>query len=78
MMLFAFNFISFCLSYCVWGLLFAGCRFIFPIVFFCLPPVGKVGSVGYVGFLVEGPGACVPVDEARFCLPGGRAWHVDS
>ena len=26
--------------------------------------MGKVGSVGCVGFLVEGTGACVPVDEA--------------
>ena len=32
--------------------------------FWCLPPVGKVGSVGCVGFLVEGTGACVLVDEA--------------
>ena len=32
--------------------------------FWCLPPVGNVGSVGCVGFLVEGTGACVLVDEA--------------
>ena len=40
--------------------------------FWCLPPVGKVGSVGCVGFLVEGTGACVLVDEAGSCLSGGE------
>ena len=43
--------------------------------FLCLPPVGKVGSVGCVGFLVEGTGACVLVDEAGFCLSGGQG-HI--
>ena len=33
-------------------------------------PVAKVGSVGCVGFLVEGAGACVLVDEAGSCLSG--------
>ena len=33
--------------------------------------MGKVGSVGCVGFLVEGTGACVLVDEAASCLSGG-------
>ena len=37
--------------------------------------MGKVGSVGCVGFLVEGTGACVLVDEAGSCLSGGQA-HV--
>ena len=40
--------------------------------FWCLPPLGKVGSVGCVGFLVEGTGACVLVDEAGFCLSCGQ------
>ena len=39
--------------------------------FWCLSPLGKVGSVGGVGFLVEGTGACVLVDEAGSCLSGG-------
>ena len=39
--------------------------------FWCLLPVGKVGSLGCVGFLVEGTGACVLVDEAGSCLSGG-------
>ena len=34
--------------------------------------MGKVGSVGCVGFLVEGTGACVLVDEAGYCLSGGQ------
>ena len=40
--------------------------------FWCLPPVGKVVSVGCVGFLVEGTGACVLVDAAGSCLSGGQ------
>ena len=40
--------------------------------FWCLPPVAKVGSVGCVGFLVEGTGACVLVDEAGSCLSRGQ------
>ena len=32
-----FTVLSFCLTYCVWGLLFAGCRFIFPVVFGVCP-----------------------------------------
>ena len=40
--------------------------------FWCLPPVGEVGSVGCVGFLVEGTSACVLVDEAGSCLSGGQ------
>ena len=38
--------------------------------FWHLPPVGKVVSVGCVGFLVEGAGACVLVVEAGSCLSG--------
>ena len=34
--------------------------------------MSKVGSVACVGFLVEGPGACVLVDEAGSCLSGGQ------
>ena len=40
--------------------------------FWCLSPVAKVGSVGSVGFLVEGTGACVLVDEAGSCLSGAQ------
>ena len=34
--------------------------------------MGKVDSVGCVGFLVEGTGACVLVDESASCLSGGQ------
>ena len=34
--------------------------------------MGKVGSVGCVGFLVEGSGACVLVEEAVSCLSDGQ------
>ena len=40
--------------------------------FWCLPPMGRVGSVGCGGFLVEGTGASVLVDEAVYCLSGGQ------
>ena len=40
--------------------------------FWCLPPVAMVGSVGCVGYLVEGTGACILVDEAGSCLSGGQ------
>ena len=43
--------------------------------FWYMSPVAKVGSVGCVGFLVEGPRACVLVDEAGSCLSGGHV-HV--
>ena len=43
--------------------------------FLCLPPVGEVGSVTFVGFFVEGTGACVLVDGAASCLSGGQG-HV--
>ena len=34
--------------------------------------MGKVGSMGCVGFPVEGTGACLLVDEAGSCLSGGQ------
>ena len=34
--------------------------------------MAKVGPVGCVGFLVEGTGVCVLVDEAASCLSGGQ------
>ena len=37
--------------------------------------MAKVGSVGCVGFLVEGTSACVLVDEAGSSLSGGQV-HV--
>ena len=37
--------------------------------------MAKVGSVGCVGFLVEGTGACGLVDEAGSFLSGGQV-HV--
>ena len=40
--------------------------------FWCFPPVTKVGSVGCVGFLMEGTGACALVDEAGSCLSDGQ------
>ena len=56
-----FSVFSFCLTYCFLGLLSTACRFVVPIFFWCVPPVGKVGSVACVGFLVEEAGSCVLV-----------------
>ena len=80
-----FSIFSFCLTFCVWGLLFTGCRLIVPIVFsvcpqwvrlvhcfWCLPSVGEVGSVACVGFLVEGTGSCVLGGGTGSSLPGGQ------
>ena len=41
-------------------------------VFWCLPSMGEVDSVGCVGFLVEGTGACVLMYEAGSCISGGE------
>ena len=49
-----FHQLQVCSSHCFWFLL----------------PVGTVGSVGCVGFLVEGSGACVLVVETGSCLSG--------
>ena len=41
--------------------------------------MGNIGSEGCVGFLVEGTGACVLVDEAVSFLSGGQVhvwWYV--
>ena len=36
--------------------------------------MAKVGSVGCVGFLLEGTSACVVLDEAGSCFSGGQDW----
>ena len=43
--------------------------------FSCFVVTYALGSVGCVGFLVEGTSACVLVDEAGSCLSGGQV-HV--
>ena len=67
-----FSVFSFYLIFCVWGSPFHRLQACSSRCFWCLPPVGKVGSLGCVGFLVEGTGACVLVDEAGSCLSGGQ------
>ena len=66
-----FSVFSFCLTYCLWSP-FHRMHVRSSRCFWCLPPVAKVGSVGCVGFLVEGTSACVLVDEAGSCLSGGQ------
>ena len=62
---------SFCLTHCFGGLLFAGCRFVVPIVFRVCPQWMRLVQ-SCVGFLVEGTGACVLVGGAGSCLSGGQ------
>ena len=45
------------------------------LLFLISVPLGKVGSVGCVGFLLEETSACVLVDEAGSCVSGGK-FHV--
>ena len=67
-----FSFFSFCLTYCIWGSPFRRLHVRSSCCFWCLPPVGKVSSVGCVGFLVEGTGVCVLMDGAGSCLSDGQ------
>ena len=49
------------------------------MVFWCLPPLGKVSSVTCLGFLVEVNGACVLVGGAGSCPSDGQGhiqWRV--
>ena len=39
-----FSVFSVCLTYCVWDLLFAGCRFVVPIVFGVCPQWLRLGQ----------------------------------
>ena len=71
-----FSIFSFCLTYCVLGSPFHRLQVRSSHCFWCLPPVGKVGSVACVGFLVKGTGACVLVDEAGSCLSGGILFSI--
>ena len=59
----------------MFGVSFSQATVRISLCFWCLAPVAKVGSVGCVGFLVEGTSACVLVNEARPCLSGGQV-HV--
>ena len=66
-----FSVFSFCLTDCV-GSPFHRLQVCSSRCFWCLSPVTKVGSVDCLGFLVEGTGACVLVDEVGSYLSGGQ------
>ena len=55
-----------------WGSPFRRLQVLSSHCFWFLPPVAKVVSVCFVGFLVEGTGVCVLVDEAGSCRSGGQ------
>jgi len=53
-----FSVISFCLSYCFYGLLFTGGRVLFPFASVVSPLVGEIGPGACGSFLVGGLSAC--------------------
>ena len=60
-----FSVVSCCLTYCVCGLLSAGCRVVVPLASCVCLWVGGVGPVACVGFLVGGTGVCTLVVGAE-------------
>ena len=65
-----FSTISFFLTFCVCGLLFAGCRVVTPVSGVC-SLVGVFGPGACAGFLMVEIGACQLVDGAVYCPSGG-------
>ena len=53
-----YSVISFCLTYCVYGLLSSDCSILVPLASVVCPLVSEVGPGTYVGSLVRGTGAC--------------------
>ena len=70
-----FSVVSFCLTFCVCGLLSAGCRIIVPLASGVCLRVDEFGPGACAGFLVGGTGACPLVGGAGFCPSGGQG-HV--
>ena len=68
-----FSVISFCLTYCVYGLLSAGCRVIIPLVSVDCPLPSEVGPEACAGLLVGGPGACVLLGGVESFPSDGQA-----
>ena len=65
--------ISFCLIFCVCGLLSAGWRLIVPPASDICPLVGEIGSEASTRLLVGGTGTCPLVGGAGFCALGGQS-----
>ena len=53
-----FSVISFCLNYCIYGLLPVGCTVVVPLLSVDCPLLSEVGPGACAGFLAGGPGAC--------------------
>ena len=69
-----FSVISFCLTFCVCGLHFSGCRIIAPLAASVCSLVGEAGPGACAGFLVGGTGVCPLVDGAGPCPSGGQGY----
>ena len=67
-----FSVFSFCITYCVWGLLFTGCMFIVPVVFGICPQWLRLVQWVVLASWWRGTGACVLVDEGGSCLSVGQ------
>ena len=70
-----FSVISFCLTFCVHGLLSTVCRIIVPLASGVCPLVGEVGPGACAGFLLGETGACPLVGGAGSCPSDGQG-HV--
>lgn len=67
-----FSAISLCLTFCVCGVCFSGCRIVVPLHSGVLPLMDKATLGACAGFLVEGTTACSLVSRAGSCLSGGQ------
>ena len=66
-----FSAVSFFLTFCVCGLLFAGCRAVAPPASGVCSLVGVFGPGACVGFLMGETCACQLVGGAVYCPSGG-------
>ena len=61
---------SFCLTYCVYGLLSTGCRIVVPLASDVCPLVAEVHPGACAGFIVEGTGALWWVELGLVVIEG--------
>ena len=68
-----FSATSFCLTFCVCGLLSTGWKTVALLSSGVCPLVGVIGPEACAGFLVGGTGACLLVGGAGSCPSGGQS-----
>ena len=67
-----FSVISFCLTYCVYGLLSTDCRVVVLFVFVDCPLLSEVGPGACAGLLEGRPGACALLGRAESFPSNGQ------